>query len=154
MFAGEDYLDAVRAAAEGVVAFTGWTDDVGGFLREVDLLVVPSEAVDANPRVIPEAYAAGVPVLAFDGGGIPELIEHGVTGLLTAERTPEALADAILGAVGDPPRLNAMAECGYACWRRCYTLARFQSEVCDAVEGAVGRRLEEPVKKTRARATA
>jgi glycosyltransferase involved in cell wall biosynthesis len=95
-----------------------------------------------------------VPVLAFDGGGIPELVENGVTGLLTAERTPEALADAILEAVGDPQRLNAMAERGYARWRRCYTLARFQSEVCDAVEGAVGGRRLEPVSKTRARATA
>jgi glycosyltransferase involved in cell wall biosynthesis len=154
MFAGEDYLDAVRAEAGGVVAFTGWTDDIGGFLQEVDLLVVPSKAVDTNPRVIPEAYAAGVPVLAFDGGGIPELIGHGVTGLLVTEHTPEALADAILSAAGDPQRLNAMARRGYARWRRCYTLARFQSEVCDAVEGAVGGRRREPVSKTRASATA
>ena len=80
-------MDAVRAEAGGVVAFTGWTDDISRFLKQVDLLVVPSDAVDANPRVIPEAYAAGLPVLAFDGGGILELIEHGVTGLLTAERT-------------------------------------------------------------------
>jgi len=154
MFAGEDYLDAVRAEAGDLVAFTGWTEDIGEFFKEVDLLVVPSEAVDANPRVIPEAYAAGVPVLAFDGGGIPELIEHGVTGLLVAGHTPEALADAILNAAGDPPRLNAMAERGYARWQRCYTLARFQSEVCDAVEGAVGGRRREPVSKTRASATA
>jgi glycosyltransferase involved in cell wall biosynthesis len=110
--------------------------------------------VDANPRVIPEAYAAGVPVLAFDGGGIPELIEHGATGLLVAGHTPEALADAILNAAGDPPRLNAMAERGHARWQRCYTLARFQSEVCDAVEGAVGGRRREPLSKTRASATA
>ena len=154
MFADQTYLDAVRAAAAGAVAFTGWTNDVGGFLKEVDLLVVPSEFVDTNPRVIPEAYAAGVPVLAFDGGGIPELIEHGVTGLMVKERTPEALADAILDAVGDPRRLNAMAERGYARWRRCYTLERFQSEVCDAVEGAVGGRRREAVSKTRASATA
>jgi glycosyltransferase involved in cell wall biosynthesis len=110
--------------------------------------------VDANPRVIPEAYAAGVPVLAFDGGGIPELIESGVTGLLVAEHTHEALADAILDAAGDPQRLTAMAQRGYSRWQRCYTLARFQSEVCDAVEGVVGGRRREPVSKTRASATA
>jgi len=154
MFAGEDYLDAVRAAAGSEVTFSGWTDDVGGFLKEVDLLVVPSDAVDANPRVIPEAYAAGVPVLAFDGGGIPELIEHGVSGLLLTQRTPEALAAAILEAVGDPQRLGAMAERGYARWQSRYTLARFQSEVCDAVEGAVGPRRRELVNKVRASASA
>ena len=153
MFASEDYLEAVRAEAGSAVAFTGWTDDIRGFFDQVDLLVVPSDAVDANPRVIPEAYAAGVPVLAFDGGGIPELIVNGVTGLLVHDHTSEALADAILDAVGDPERLNSLAECGYARWQSRYTLARFQSEVCEAVEGAARRR-REPVSKTRASATA
>ena len=153
MFAAEEYLDAVRAAAGDAVRFTGWTDDIGGFLENVDLLVVPSEPVDANPRVIPEAFAAGVPVLAFNGGGIPELIEHGVTGLLVKQHTPEALAEGILDAAGDPQRLNVMAERGYARWQSRYTLARFQSEVCDAVEGVAARR-REAVIKTRASATA
>jgi glycosyltransferase involved in cell wall biosynthesis len=153
MFSGREYLDAVRSAADGAVAFTGWTNDVGGWLQQVDLLVVPSDTVDANPRVIPEAYAAGVPVLAFDGGGIPELIDHGVTGLLVKQHTPEALAEAILDAVADPQRLNKIAERGYERWRRCYTVPRYQSEVCDALEGAMGRR-EGPVAKARASATA
>ena len=153
MFSGREYLDAVRSAADRAVEFTGWTDDVGGWLRQVDLLVVPSDTVDANPRVIPEAYAAGVPVLAFDGGGIPELIDHGVTGLLVKQHTPEALAEAILDAVADPQRLNKIAERGHARWQRCYTVPRYQSEVCDALEGAMGRR-EGPVAKARASATA
>jgi glycosyltransferase involved in cell wall biosynthesis len=153
MFAGEDYLDAVRTAAGPDVTFSGWTDDIGGFLKQVDLLVVPSDPVDANPRVIPEAYAAGVPVLAFDGGGIPELIEHGVTGLLITKHTPETLAAAILDAVSEPQRLNAIAERGYARWQRCYALSRFQSEVCDAVEAAARLR-REPVSNARASVTA
>jgi glycosyltransferase involved in cell wall biosynthesis len=152
MFGVDGYLEAVRAAAGPTVEFTGWTDDVGGFLKHVDLLVVPSESVDANPRVIPEAYAAGVPVLAFDGGGIPELIEHGLTGLLVDRHTPEALAEAILDAVGDPERLNALAQRAYARWQQSYMLERFQSEVCDAVEGASRRR--ETLSKVRASATA
>jgi glycosyltransferase involved in cell wall biosynthesis len=154
MFAGEDYLNAVRVEAGSAVTFSGWSDDVSVFLKQVDLLVVPSDAVDANPRVIPEAYAAGVPVLAFDGGGIPELVEHGVTGLLVADRTPESLAAAILDAVRDSGGLNTMAERGYARWQARYTLARFQSEVCDAVEDAAIRRRREPVSKVRASATA
>ena len=131
--------------ARDSVTFTGWTDDVGEFLKQVDLLVVPSKSVDTNPRVILEAYSAGVPVLAFDGGGIPELIEHGVTGLLVNRHTPEAVAD--------PARLNAIAARGCERWQRSYTLARFQSDVCDAVEGAAGRR-RELIAKARASAIA
>jgi glycosyltransferase involved in cell wall biosynthesis len=153
MFTGDEYLETVRAAAGDAVTFTGWTDDVGEFLKDVDLLVVPSESVDTNPRVILEAYAAGVPVLAFDSGGIPELIEHDVTGLLVNRHTPDALAEAILDAVADPARLNAIAQRGYERWQRSYTLARFQSDVCDAVEGAAGRR-RELVTKARASAIA
>jgi len=153
MFTGVEYLDEVRGAVGDAVTFTDWTSDVGEFLQSVDLLVVPSDSVDTNPRVILEAYAAGVPVLAFDGGGIPELVEHGVTGLLVHHHTPDALAEAILDAVADSQRLNAIARRGYEHWRRCYTLARFQSEVCDAVEGAAGRR-RELVTKARASAIA
>jgi len=153
MFTGKKYLDEVRMAAGDAVTFTGWADDVGQFLRHADLLVVPSESVDTNPRVILEAYAAGVPVLAFDGGGIPELIEHGVTGLLVHQRTPEALAEAILNAVADPQRLEEIARRGYEHWQLRYAVARFQSEVCEAVEGAAGRR-RELVTKARASASA
>ena len=154
MFAEDAYCNGVRAASGPEVEFAGWVDDVGAFLKDADLLVVPSNAVDANPRVIPEAYAAGVPVVAFDGGGTPELIEHGVTGLLVNPHTPEALAAAILEAVRDPERLNAMAERGYARWQLCYTLPRFQSEVCEAVEDAAGVRRRERANRVRASATA
>jgi len=117
--------------------FADWTDDIGKWLAGVDLLVVPSGASDNVPRVILEAYAAGVAVLAFASGGIPELIEHGVTGWLIDRRTPQDLAMAILDCARDVPRLNAMAVWGYERWCALYTLDRFQSELCAAVERAV-----------------
>ena len=133
---GENYLAMLRAEAAGApVEFTGWTEDVGGFLAKTDLLVVPSDATDHAPRVILEAFAAGVPVLATAVGAIPELIEHGVNGLLLRERTPEALAQAIVCAASQPDRLNTLAARAFERWRERYTLRRFQSEVCEAVEG-------------------
>jgi glycosyltransferase involved in cell wall biosynthesis len=136
--AGESYVQMLRAEAAGApVDFPGWTEDIGGFLSRTDLLVVPSDASDNAPRVILEAFAAGVPVLATQAGAIPELIEHGVTGLLVAKRTPEALAQAILHAVSQPDLLNTMAARGFERWRERYTLRRFQAEVCDAVATVV-----------------
>jgi glycosyltransferase involved in cell wall biosynthesis len=109
---------------------------VGAFLSSVDLLVVPSKPIDNIPRVILEAFAAGTPVLAFASGAIPELIEHGETGLLVREQTPEALAAAILSAAGSCDLLNQIAARAYRRWRERYTLRRFQSEISDAVEAA------------------
>jgi glycosyltransferase involved in cell wall biosynthesis len=136
VIARRDYFEQVRAEAAGRVRFLDWMDDVSGFFREIDLLVVPSDQHDANPRVIPEAFSAGVPVLAFDSGGIPELIEHRITGWLTSSRDPESLAEAIQDALRAPELLNAMAVRAHARWRERYTLERFQSEVCEAILSA------------------
>ncbi len=141
LFSSQDrYFEQVRAEAAGIpVEFAGWTENVGAFLSGVDLLVVPSQAIDNVPRVILEAFAAGVPVLAFASGAIPELIEHGETGLLLHQRTPEALAEAILSVAGNCDRLNQIAVRSYRRWQERYTLRRFQSEISEAVEAAVRR---------------
>ncbi|MEO8099396.1 MAG: glycosyltransferase family 4 protein [Acidobacteriota bacterium] len=152
VFAGQEYLESIQREASSCVRFTGWTDNVGEFFEQIDILVVPSDAVDANPRVIPEAFAAGVPVIAFDGGGISELIEDHVSGILVRQHTPRALAAAVLSAVQDAPALNEIVRRGHQRWRECYTLPRFQSEVCDAVERCAADR--EPVHKARASASA
>jgi glycosyltransferase involved in cell wall biosynthesis len=138
MFSGHGYMDQVRREAEGLpIAFPGWTDDVAGWLREVDLLVVPSNETDNIPRVILEAFGAQVPVIAFRSGGVPELVEDGVTGLLTKERTPESLAGKIHEAIVAPEWIATMVAEAKRRSERLYTLQRFQSEVCETVEEAV-----------------
>ena len=59
---------------------------------KLDLLVVPSTPADSTPRVIIEAFSAGVPVVAFAAGGIPEIVRDGQTGFLASDFTAEALA--------------------------------------------------------------
>jgi glycosyltransferase involved in cell wall biosynthesis len=138
LFGDQHYCDAVRAESQGCVRFKDWTEDVPSFLQTVDLLVVPSR-MDHAPRVILEAFAARVPVLAFASGAIPELIEHGETGLLVQEQTPQALAQAILFAAGRTDLLEEIARRAYSRWKERYTLSRFQSEICDAVESTLRR---------------
>jgi glycosyltransferase involved in cell wall biosynthesis len=140
MFTEDRYFEHVRAEAAGIpVKFFGWTENVGPFLSGVDLLVVPSKPIDNIPRVIMEAFAAGVPVLAFASGAIPELIEHRETGLLVREQTPEALAAAVLSAAGNCDLLNHIAARSYRRWQERYTLRRFQSEISEVVEAALRR---------------
>ena len=154
MFADSRYFDQVRSEATGApVEFRTWTENVGAFLAGVDLLVVPSQPIDNIPRVILEAFAAGVPVLAFASGAIPELIQHGETGLLVREQTAEALAQAVLAAVADCDLLNRIAARSYRRWQERYTLRRFQAESSEAVEAAA-RRQRTPLTSAGASASA
>jgi glycosyltransferase involved in cell wall biosynthesis len=132
------YCAALEALAEGLpVEFAGWTEDVEGVLATLDLLVVPSAAIDATPRVILEGFAAGVPVVAFASGGIPEIVEHGATGFLVEERSPKALAFAIRDVLREPERLREVAENARAKARTEFSLERYRAEMIEAIEAAL-----------------
>ena len=74
---------------------------VPAVLSSLDVLVLPS-AYEEMGSVLTEAMAAGVPVVASDVGGIPEVVRHGETGLLVPPGDVEALAAALDRLVGDP----------------------------------------------------
>lgn len=63
---------------------------IGRVLQEIDMLVVPSRWPEIGPLVILEAFAAQTPVIAANIGNMPELVEHGVNGLLFE---PDSLTD-------------------------------------------------------------
>ena len=132
------YCAALEALAEDLpVEFAGWTEDVDGVLATLDLLVVPSASVDATPRVILEGFAAGVPVVAFASGGIPEILEHGVTGFLVEEHSPAALARAIRDVLREPHRLREAAEKARAKARTEFSLERYRAQMIEAIEAAL-----------------
>jgi glycosyltransferase involved in cell wall biosynthesis len=86
---------AARAAGDGLpVHFAGRRDDVPELMRLCAVVVLPSRR-EAFGRVLIEAMATGVPVVATSVGGIPEVCVDGVTGLLVPPDEPDALAVAI-----------------------------------------------------------
>ncbi len=130
MFAQAGYMDEVVERSRGLkVVFAGWSNDIAGIFGELDLLAVPSAAIDANPRVIMEAFAAGVPVAAYPSGGVPELIDDGVTGVLTSASTPGGLADAIEGMLQRPDTLESIAQAARSQWETRFTVQRYAREV-------------------------
>ena len=74
---------------------------VPGVLASLDVLVLPS-AYEEMGSVLTEAMAAGLPVVASDVGGIPEVVRHGETGLLVPPGDVAALAAALDRLVADP----------------------------------------------------
>jgi glycosyltransferase involved in cell wall biosynthesis len=138
LFAGHDYARQVRAEAPAAsVDLQDWRSDVGGVYRELDVLVVPSFAEEASTRVIMEAFSAGVPVIAYPSGGIPEIVDHGRTGLLTAEPTFESLAASLRRLIADSTEMKALALAGRDEWKERFTKQHFQSAVCEAIESAM-----------------
>lgn len=91
--------------------------EVRALLSRSDLFVLAcvTEAnggMDNFPTVIVEAMASALPVVSTRLAGVPEMVEHGTTGLLVAERDPSALADAMTALLGDPLLARQLGERG------------------------------------------
>ncbi len=82
--------------------------EVANLLLRSDVLVVPSIWIENAPFVIKEAYAAGVPVVASDLGGMAELVRHEVSGLLFAPGDARALGGALRRLADDPGLLDRL----------------------------------------------
>jgi L-malate glycosyltransferase len=89
------------------VRFLGERSDVPAVLAATDLLLMPSWR-EAFGRIAVEAMAVGVPVVATDVGGPPEIVEAGVEGLLLPPRQPDLWAREIGQLLTEDGRLGAM----------------------------------------------
>jgi glycosyltransferase involved in cell wall biosynthesis len=92
-------------------------DEVAALLQRADVLVAPSVPTaggkrEGIPVVLMEGMSSGLPVVASDLSGIPELVEDGRTGLLVPPGDPVALAAALRRLAGDPGLATALARGG------------------------------------------
>jgi glycosyltransferase involved in cell wall biosynthesis len=92
------------------VLFTGHRKDVPALLGAFDLFVHPSRDEPFGLAIL-EAQAAGLPVVAFAEGGIPEIVRSGETGLLVPPDDEAALGRAIQELIADDGARARMAEC-------------------------------------------
>jgi glycosyltransferase involved in cell wall biosynthesis len=91
------------------IIFTGHRQDVAPLMHSFDIMVVPSLR-ESQTRVVPQAFACGRPVVAYATGGVPELIEEGVTGWLSPTGDVDHLAGRIFAAASDPAKTAAVGE--------------------------------------------
>ena len=103
-----------RAAAAGVtdrMVFLGDRSDVPALLAGFELFVMSSISEGYSIALL-EAFASGVPIVATNVGGNPEIVTEGVNGRLVPPGDPQALADAVIDVLADPSRRLAMAGAG------------------------------------------
>jgi glycosyltransferase involved in cell wall biosynthesis len=102
--ARDEFEAAVRRRGLEDVVFTlGYRTDVERILAGSDVFVLPSFR-EGTPRVITEAMASGLPVVATDIAGIPEQVEDGANGYLVPAGDPDALANRLRRLIEDPDR--------------------------------------------------
>lgn len=82
------------------VSITGSRKDLSEVLPQLDVLMHPSLTEDMG-TIIPEAFAAGVPVAATDTGGISEMVEHRFSGMLSPVADAHRLAENVLEIISD-----------------------------------------------------
>lgn len=111
---------AADLGISGSVVFAGHRDDVAQTIRAADVVLVPS-LTEAWSRIVPESFAACVPVVASDVGGLPEIVTPGKTGWLAPPGDVAAFASRILHI-----RSNAAAADAVVASARAYADAHFR----------------------------
>ena len=99
------------------VIITGYREDLSQVMDALDFVVVPS-LDETQTIVIPQALAAGKPVIASLVGGIPEVVRHEQNGLLVQPANHDALAAAMLRLLADPALRANLASAGLILARR------------------------------------
>lgn len=83
------------------VHLLGFRTDVVAVMKSLDIFLITS-VIEGLGTIVLEAFAAGTPVVATHTGGIPEMVEDGVTGLMAPARDPNQLAECVLRLTEEP----------------------------------------------------
>ncbi len=109
------------------VLLPGFRTDVIGCIKSFDLFAMSSVTEGLGTSLL-DAMASGRPIVATRAGGIPEIVDDEVTGLLVPPRDHHALADAIVRALKDPALRQRLGSAGFDRVRARFTVERMVAE--------------------------
>jgi glycosyltransferase involved in cell wall biosynthesis len=119
----------------------GFRPDVIAFLKRFDLFVMCSEMEGLGTSIL-DAMAAGRAVVGTRTGGIPEVVDDGVTGILVPPSDPQALAVAISMLLDDPAARERMGAAGWTRVRERFTMERMVEDTRRLYRELVARRAQ------------
>jgi len=112
------------------VLLPGFRTDVIGCIKGFDLFAMSSVTEGLGTSLL-DAMACARPIVATSAGGIPEIVEDGVNGLLVPPRDHAALADAIVRMLKDPARRQRMGDAGLARVTARFTVDRMVEQTAE-----------------------
>ena len=127
LFGEQDYERELRALCaqlglDEAVEWLGFRRDIPGVVAQMDALIHASTTGEPFGQVLIEGMAAARPVVATQGGGVPEIVADGQTGTLVPMGETQPLARAMLDLARNPERARAMGEAGRARAQREFTI--------------------------------
>lgn len=114
---------------EKSVILCKYRHDEPDILAAYDIFVLPSILPDPSPHVVLDAMAASTPIVANAHGGVTEMVEDGVTGLLVPPDDPVAMSKAILKLISDKELRSFMGKMGRKRLEEKFSQQRFISEI-------------------------
>jgi glycosyltransferase involved in cell wall biosynthesis len=120
------------------VLLPGFRTDVLGCIRSFDLFVMSSVTEGLGTSLL-DAMAASRPIVATTAGGIPEIVEDNVNGLLVPPRDAHELAAAIVRALKDAPLRERLGAAGFARVNERFTVEQMVAETAAAYRRILGR---------------
>ena len=136
------------------VNLKGWRNqkEIIDILDETHIFVAPSVTAsdgnqDAPVNTLKEAMAMGLPVIGTLHGGIPELIEDGISGFLVPERAPSAIADKLIYLIQHPEIWQQMGLSGRKKVETDYDINKLNSELVEVYQQVSGNNLHSPEEK-------
>jgi glycosyltransferase involved in cell wall biosynthesis len=136
--ARDDVVRALAPLGQDRVRFVGAQNDaqLPSYYGAVDLFVWPA-INEAYGMALLEAQAAGLPVVAGGSGGVPSIVEAGITGLLTPPGDAKAFARALRNLIETPKRRGAMARAAFEKTRQLHDLATASNILDRALNNAL-----------------
>jgi glycosyltransferase involved in cell wall biosynthesis len=138
----EEYARSLGIASQ--VRFVGFRSNAVDWVAASDVIVLPS-LKEGLPLSLAEAHGCGKPVVATRVDGIPEIVEHGVTGFLFEPHDIGVMSDAILRLLQDPTLRTRMGAAGRQRAERIFSQRAHAIKVQDVYERVLGRNASDPV---------
>jgi glycosyltransferase involved in cell wall biosynthesis len=139
---GDTMADARAFVAAGrlgaAVEFAGWRRDLVDVYGSIDALVL-SSVNEGTPVAVIEAMAAALPVIATSVGGVPDVVTHGVTGLLIESRSAESLETAMRHLSDSPSECRRLGLAARESVRTRFSAERLVSDIAGLYTTALGR---------------